>query len=231
MSEQVFTFWEGKMPGYIRLCLDTWKVPFTILTYDNLGKYTDLPLDKLKRFTLPQIADCVRVHVLRDNGGYWLDADTIMVTDRLPDAVILGDPEKRINTIGMLHTEPHAEMFEEWALVQDWILKKNTVSRYWALMGNDFTDPYLYDHKEVKIGRIDDYWPETYMIPGDRYRMFKYMKFYFRESYHLADIRSTDMIMLHNSWTPGWYKRLSKESVLSGNCTLSNILREVKEGR
>ena len=26
MSEQVFTFWEGKMPGYIRLCLDTWKL-------------------------------------------------------------------------------------------------------------------------------------------------------------------------------------------------------------
>ena len=61
--------------------------------------------------------------------------------------------------------------------------------------------------------------------------MDKYKRFYFRESYHLADIRSTDMIMLHNSWTPGWYKRLSKESVLLGSCTLSNILREVKEGR
>ena len=54
------------MPGYIRLCLDTWKVPCTVLNYDNVNDYTDLPLDKLKRFTLPQIADCVRVHVLSD---------------------------------------------------------------------------------------------------------------------------------------------------------------------
>lgn len=224
----VFTFWEGKMPGYIRLCLDTWKVPYTVLNYDNVNDYTDLPLDKLKRFTLPQIADCVRVHVLRDNGGYWLDADTIMLTGKLPDAVILGDPEKRINTIGMLHAEPHSDMFEEWARFQDEIIQGSSVSRYWALMGNDFTDPYLWEHGEIRIGRIDNYWPETYMIPDPELRIYKYKKFYFRESHHLADIRDASLLMLHNSWTPKWYKALSAKSALMGSCTLSNILREVK---
>ena len=231
MNEKVFTFWEGKMPGYIKACLDTWKVPFTILTYDNLGEYTDLPLDQLKRFTLPQIADCVRVHVLRDNGGCWLDADTIMITDRLPEYMILGDPEKRTNTIGMLRTAKHTDMFIEWADFQDEILCRYPVSKYWALMGNDFTDPYLWEHEEITIGRIDNYWPETYMVPGTESRMDKYKRFYFKESRHLADIRNTDMIMLHNSWTPAWYKRLSEDSALMGSCTLSNILREVKEGR
>ena len=227
----VFTFWEGKMPGYIRLCLYTWKVPYTVLNYDNVNDYTDLPLDKLKRFTLPQIADCVRVHVLRDNGGYWLDADTIMLTGKLPDAMILGDPEKRTNTIGMLHTAtPNSEMLEEWARFQDKIIQGSSVSRYWALMGNDFTDSYLWEHDEIRIGRIDNYWPETYMIPGNESRMNKYKKFYFRESHHLADIRDTSLLMLHNSWTPKWYKNLSAKSVLAGSCTLSNILREIKGG-
>ena len=49
----VFTFWEGPMPGYIRLCMDTWKVPYTLLNYDNLNEYTHFNIEKAKRFTLP----------------------------------------------------------------------------------------------------------------------------------------------------------------------------------
>ena len=100
----IFTFWEGSMPEYIRMCLKTWDFDFTVLNYDNLNKYTDLPVnDGLKRFTLPQIADCVRAHVLRDNGGYWLDADTILLSSKLPKVNIMGHPETRANTIGFLY--------------------------------------------------------------------------------------------------------------------------------
>ena len=81
----IFTFWEGPLPAYIRLCLQTWKFPFTVLNYSNLRQYTDLPADnRLKRFTLPQIADCVRVHVLRDQGGYPNSID-VHITDKLPE--------------------------------------------------------------------------------------------------------------------------------------------------
>lgn len=69
----IFTFWEGKMPEYIRLCMRTWKFQYTVLNYDNLKEFTDFDIENTKRFTLPQIADAVRVHVLRDNGGYWLE--------------------------------------------------------------------------------------------------------------------------------------------------------------
>ena len=223
----VFTFWEGDMPGYIRLCMDTWKVPYTVLNYDNLSQYTELPVEKLKRFSLPLIADAVRVHVLRDNGGYWLDADTIMVTDKLPEAVILGDPEARTNTIGMLHTKPQTDMFKEWAAYQDELINENGTSHFWAAMGNAFTDPYLQKHREIEIGRINDYWPETYMIDGDMHRCSKYLAFYFAEDYELTDIRKTDMLMLHNSWTPAWYKQLSESEALAQRCTLSNVLREL----
>lgn len=40
--ENIFTFWEGKMPLYITLCLKTWDFPsLTILNYNNLKSYTD----------------------------------------------------------------------------------------------------------------------------------------------------------------------------------------------
>ena len=49
----------------------------------------------------------------------------------------------------------------------------------------------------------------------------------FNNKFHLSDIKKTNMIMLHNSWTPEWYKLFTKDQVLSYDCTMSNILREV----
>ena len=223
----VFTFWEGQMPGYIKLCMDTWKVPYIVLNYKNLREYTDIDIEPLKRFTLPQIADCVRVHVLRDNGGYWLDADTIMISGKLPDTDMVGYPETRQNSIGLLHTEPHSQMFTEWAAFQDEIIHGQDASPYWALMGNAFTDDYVKRHEDVRIHPIEDYWPEVYMVSDDIPRWQKYRRFYFEERNTLSDIRPTDLLMLHNSWTPEWYRNVPEGKVLDANCTMSNILREV----
>ena len=222
----LYTFWEGRMPAYIKLCLATWKRPYTVLNYDNLHKYTDLNIEPLKRFTLPQIADCVRVHVLRDHGGYWLDADTIMLSGNLPEETMVGDPVKRTNSIGVLHAKPGSEMFKEWARYQDEIISGPYTSELWSIMGNSFTDDYLKCHPEVSICPIERFYPELSMIGGDISRSEKYRAFYFYESHHLSDLQQTDLLMLHNSWTPKWYKELTEEDVLKMDCTMSNILRE-----
>ena len=223
----MFTFWEGKMPDYIRLCMDTWREPYIVLNYRNLHHYTDLPIDKLKRFTLPQIADCVRVHVLRDQGGWWMDADTIMVTSGLPYTDMVGNPETREQTIGLLHTEKGSDMYREWSAYQDKIIEGDETPMLWSVMGNLFTDEYVREHPEVRIHTVRDYWPEVYMIQEDIPRHKKYKKFYFKQNHHLFDLEPTSLLMLHNSWTPQWYKDMSAKDVLSMDCTLSNILREV----
>ena len=53
------------------------------------------------------------------------------------------------------------------------------------------------------------------MIESDVSRYEKYQTFYFERDYHLSDIQPTDLLMLHNSWTPEWYKKLSLDEVLS----------------
>ena len=222
----IFTFWEGPMPPYIKLCMETWKLPYTVLNYKNLHEYTNLQTEKIKRFTLPHIADCVRVHVLRDQGGYWLDADTIMLTDKLPETDVVGDPEYRTTSAGLLYSEPHSEMFTKWAEYQDEIINGNSIPTYWGTFVNQWCDPYVQKHKDIRIHDITNYWPETYMInlPVSRYN--KYRFFYFERAYRLADIRETDLLMLHNSWTPDWYKGLKCNALLAKNYTMSNILRE-----
>lgn len=231
----VFTFWEGTMPVYIKLCMATWKMPHVVLNYDTLRAYTDVTEDfiksKLMKLTLPQIADWVRVHVLRDCGGYWLDADTIMVGDKLPEENIAGYVNQRTNTIGFLHTEAHSQMFRLWASYQDDVLAHNDLSqarKEWDVMGNRFTDPYVRQHKEIDIHPLDNCWPEVYMVPGNMARRSKYEQFYFVESRTLSEIHPTDLLMLHNSWTPDWYKRfMDEQAVLDNPCTLSKILKEV----
>ena len=223
---KVFSFWEGRMPAYIELCIKTWKVPYVVLDYSTVNMYTDLPIEKIKRFDLPKVGDIVRIHVLRDQGGYWLDADTVMLTDQLPDTDLVGYPEERTSSAGLLFSNPRSEMFTEWARYQDKIINGTETPTWWATFVNDFSDPYAKEHKEIRIHPITDYWPETYMIQDNVPRYQKYQRFYFSEHHSVADIRPTDLLMLHNSWTPDWYKRLNADEVLDHNCTLSNVLRD-----
>lgn len=219
-----FTFWEGPMPAFIELCLRTWKQPYIVLNYENLHEYTDLPIDKIKRFTMPQISDIVRVHVLRDQGGRWIDADTILLGNDWPDVDFVGYPERRTISCAFLRTEPQTEMFQQWAKHQDDIIHGPDTPTYWATFANQFPEPYLERHTDIQIHPIERYWPETYMIDEYISRPEKYKKFYFHKTYRLTDIRPTDLLMLHNSWTPEWYKNLSVDEVLNYNCTLSNVL-------
>ena len=231
MNKKIFTFWEGEMPDYIKLCMNTWKFPYVVLNYENLNEYTDFKVtSNLKKFILPMVADCVRAHVLRDQGGYWLDTDTIMINNKLPETTMIGYPEKRENTIGYLYAEhPHMDMFEKWSEFQDNLLSNpNLVETRWSFLSNDFTDPYAREHTEITIAPVHKCWPETYMIKDDIPRYEKYKQLYFKEKYHLSDFEQTDMLMLHNSWTPDWYKKLSTEEVLKTDCTLSNILKELQ---
>jgi len=220
----IFTFWEGPKPAYIDLCMATWPFEYVLLDYSNLHNYTDLPMDLVKQYPLQQVADIVRVHVLRDNGGTWLDADTIVLGD-LPEETILGDPASRHNTIGFLQVGENSDMFHEWAAFQNEIIRQQQKAR-WSMFGNEFTDPYLRENKEIRIGDITNRWPETYKLPAGPRRK-QYELFYFVYGYHLKDIRPTDMLMLHNSWTPKKFKTMTSRDVLDFPCTLSNILKEV----
>ena len=223
----IYTFWEGPMPGFIKLCMDTWKFPYTVLNYDNLHNYTDFDIEPAKRFTLPQISDIVRVHVLRDQGGCWLDTDTIMLTGKLPKADFIGYPERRGISCAYLRTEPNTDMFIKWAEHQERVVHSSETPTYWATFANQFPEPYLQEHPDMEICPIDKSWPETYMVREDIPRYIKYRRFYFEQSNRLSDIKPADLLMLHNSWTPEWYKDLTADEVLAQNCTMSNILREV----
>ena len=227
VKEKVFTFWEGEMPEYIKLCLETWKFDYVLLNYSNLNDYTNIDIPKIKKYTLAQISDVVRTHVVRDHGGYWLDTDTIMLTEKLPEENMIGIPEHRGIHCGFLHFEVNAPMLVEWSDKQDEIINSNKTGD-WDLFANGCSDPCVKEHIEVSIKSRDEHFPELYKFQENTSdNRSKYIKFYFQTNLKPSDIRKTDLLMLHNSWTPAWYKRLSREEVLKYKCTMSNILKEL----
>lgn len=222
----IYTFWEGPMPDYIQMCLETWKMPHTVLNYSNLQEYTTINMEGLKSFTLPQQSDAVRAHVLRDNGGWWLDSDTILLTEELPKENVIGDLVTRAHSTGLCHWTKDAEQFfKDWAEYQDRVIADPDHSRSWRVLVNMFTDEYVQGHKEITIYPYEKCRPELWKVShGDSQK--RYEDFYFWQSCRLADMGETSIFVLHNSWTPAWYKALKRSDILEHGCTMSNILRD-----
>lgn len=86
--KKVFTFWEPKenVPGYVRLCMETWKgclpdYETVVLDYDSLGDYLTADEQRAvlcRKMTFAMQSDCIRCAVLKKHGGIWMDADTVL---------------------------------------------------------------------------------------------------------------------------------------------------------
>jgi hypothetical protein len=115
-------------------------------------------------------------------------------------------------------------MYQRWAEYQDKVIANPNSKHTWDIMGNAFVDKYAKSHPEITFTDAEASHPE-HAIFNNISNQLKYKKYYFEESYTFEDIPRTDILMLHNSWTPAWYKELNEQEALKYNCTLSNILR------
>ncbi|PKN52352.1 MAG: hypothetical protein CVU55_07415 [Deltaproteobacteria bacterium HGW-Deltaproteobacteria-13] len=93
-EKTIFSFWEpkGNMTPYLELCRKTWErnlpdYEIIFLDYSNLGLY--LPegaydMNILRKLTLMMQKDAVMVAVLKEHGGIFMDADTLVTGDLAP---------------------------------------------------------------------------------------------------------------------------------------------------
>ncbi len=82
----LWIYWQGSMPEYIKLCIDIIKIKsqkyYMLHILDDISVTKYLPhLDDLKilnKLLVAQKADYIRINLLYLYGGLWMDADTIM---------------------------------------------------------------------------------------------------------------------------------------------------------
>lgn len=91
LTSNIYTFWEprGKVLPYLKLCRRTWDVHLKShriidLDHSNLAEHLDvedLDLDRLKTLAPAVQKDVIMVAVLRQNGGIFMDMDTIALKE------------------------------------------------------------------------------------------------------------------------------------------------------
>lgn len=249
----IYTFWEPreKAPYYLQLCIATWKkflpnATIVVLDYKNIGEFIDVRELGIHlfpgRFLLMHIADAVRVSLLAKHGGIWLDADTIILNSNaekyfLPDeknrTIFFGSPKENKIHICFINTPPNTPLMNAWLeFIKERIHSLTPSTQItWDFLGNQFINSYAKAHSdEIKILDRVPTMPEMNLISeasGVTYRSC-YTLYYFLQNHHLAEINS-DLLLLHNSWTPEIYKQLSPEDFFRVDCTMTNILAEALE--
>ena len=247
----VYTFWEPRdsIPYYLRLCMATWKkflpnATVVVLDYKNIGDFIDvreLGLDLFSgRFSLMHISDALRVVLLAKRGGVWLDADTIILNHDaekffLPDkkhrTIFFGDPKDKGCYTAFVNAPPDAMCMKFWLegmREKLWNLNAATVVD-WDFFSNAFINDYAKNFAdEIKIFDNRRVMPELKSSTGHVTDEALYKDFYFLKNFHSADV-ATEMLLLHNSWTPKIFKTLNAQNFWTIDCTLVNILAEALE--
>lgn len=205
----VWSYWQGPMPEYIKICIETMKNKcknFTLLTPKNIGDYiynSPLDIDKCRRLNNPaHLADVYRVAVIFNHGGLWLDCDTIMINplDNFKQIVSPfndGFFHSRWNDGRVLNGYFYATkgnaVIEEWLLAINQILKKVSIRNSWTLFGEKILTPIVnrVDSNTIEISR-------TIFLPIN----IDKIPWVFFEPYHWSTFVSYDTVAigLNNSW-------------------------------
>jgi len=143
----IFTFWEPKqkIPGFIKLCIETWKkflpsFKIIILDFKKAKEYLGQDLFSsiiCKNLSIMVQSDAIRVAILNKYGGIWLDADTIILNDYLIkdfqkyELGLICEPKRYFHYIAFIWASKNSDILSDW---QNQIISK--VNKCKRIMNN-----------------------------------------------------------------------------------------------
>ena len=253
-KKKIFSFWEPKekIPGYIHLCIKTWKknlpqYEINILDYKGVKEYIGDKLFNIiinKKMPLHVQTDAIRVALLKKFGGIWMDADTIIINGEFLknlekyELVMIG--KNKGQHIGFIVASKYSIIISEWlngiiSRVNKYrkinsILKNRTKRVSWHYLGNGIVNRIINLNKSNKFFRLNkdkmNAFPEITFFGNTTLNLIKrYRLFYFQKGEPKTVLNNVKgIIMLHNSWTPLKYKKMSENQFLKEDILLSRLL-------
>jgi hypothetical protein len=270
MKKRIWTFWEPKanIQPYIDLCMKTWEkflpdYKVIVCDFDNLHEYIDKKTYKsivFRKMTLSKQSDAIRAALIAQNGGIWMDADTIITKRDFidnahgNDVIMVGGQRPHTGKTFVYGAFIYAAragtyFLNEWfhklparikkyrLLSKSKILRRIFKKRWnrcenWDYLANAIIDDMAVKYKSpdfMLINKNDvDALPEyTSDLNKDGISgKDLYVKFYFEPGDADAVLkRNGGIILLHNSWTPEKYRKMSAEEFLSQDILISDLLR------
>ena len=246
-KNRIFTFWEpkDKIPGYLQLCMKTWKkalpeYEIVILDYQNVKEYLgEQTFHNIicKDMSLPIQADAIRVAILYKFGGIWMDADNIMLNGTFikelknVELAMIGEDKANIYYIGFIYALSNSRLLKDWLneiiiSVKEFrqVIYNKNVSKSKKVSFNKITWNYLgnriIDENIIKALPERKFFNNTLFNNFEQYRLFYFIK---REPQIILNY-SKHILLLHNSWTPIVYKNMEQKEFLKQDILLSKIL-------
>ena len=199
-------------------------------------------------------ADAIRVALLQKFGGIWMDTDTIITNRKFIEDLqyfnyelsMLGVEKDKSQNIGFIFAPDKSSILDEW--LKKIIRKINYYKRIdtktnnsgifneCCYLGNRIIDPLLTKTPYKKYFRIDKYkinaLPEIKFFENSSlYPYEKYKLFYFSKGEPKKVLKSVKgIILLHNSWTPFKYRKMSEKEFLNQDILLSKLLEIILKG-
>ena len=252
---KIFTFWHDRnsIPGYLKLCMKTHRKfiknhELVFLDYSNLKDYTDIQsqpywqklLDGKFGAGLAAIVDVIRIHILAEHGGMWMDLDTIITSDDFEKNYLDFQTDKDVScfststdavpTFGCIISKKPSEFINYAKKEQIRRIEHPTDECHrWFYFANGVFEPYFMKHKdEFNIFNSRKMYLEYQNLK--QWGCGPYRKFWFEQNVQSEEIMKNQIppvVFLHNSWTPDEIKKMDENTFLSRKSTMSNLLEHL----
>ena len=263
----IFTFWEpkGNIPGYLRLCIKTWKkflsdFEVIILDYETVKEYLGEVLYSqiiFKNMPIAVQSDAIRIAILNKYGGIWIDTDTIILNNELLtkfnnyELAMIREGNTNYHYIGFIYALKNSTIISEWLKqiiqrveIYKYIYANKTdikISKYFyksykslRYLGNkiinkllkNITGNQFFSLKNIELNALPE--RSIYKNPLNLSDRDRYIEFYFKKrNPEIILNNSKEIILLHNSWTPIEYKKMTEQTFLKQNILMSSLIKKV----
>ena len=267
IKKYIFTFWEpkGNIPGYLRLCIKTWKKFLTdyeiiILDYETVKEFLGESLYSkiiFKNMPIAVQSDAIRIAILNKYGGIWIDTDTIILNNELLtklnnyELMMIREGNTKYHYIGFIYALKNSTIIKEWlkqiiqrVKIYKYIYTNKTdtnISKYFyksynslRYLGNEIINALLknitgknfFSLKNSELNALPE--RSIYKNPFNLSKRQRYIEFYFKKrNPEIILKKSKEIILLHNSWTPIEYKKMSEKEFLKQDILLSYLIKKV----
>lgn len=224
-----------------------------IINHSNIAHYLAPYYDvaALTNFDFPKQSDALEAALLMERGGVCLDLDTIFVNDGCYGFInasngedtfrMFGDSEKGAMHCAVVSSSQGGRVATEWTKECSRRVVAQSEPVPWNYLSNSIFEPIYHRLKGTSAFTIEELSATQAVVEtwhgadlGSN-GLQRYQKFWFSDrSVHDIDraVENTlaipgGMILLHNSWTPQSFYRMSAEEVLRSDTVMGKVLKEV----
>jgi len=206
--DKIFSYWEGKKPDYIKMCQE--------ILYKNAGDFEIVILDSCENpfnLAINQKVDFLKANLIAENGGFWIDADMIVMKDLKPLLKLL-DKSDFIGIPGFFGAKKKAPILIDWINAMNEIISADLSfsDLIKPLLDHPMYKPYKYLTHEMitPIWHTEDEFPD------------------FFSSKQLADFvtHNTYIVTLYNSLFTQEFKSMTGDEILSKDWLISRMFKK-----